>query len=72
MCIIPKKKRLPHFYSYYQLWQILSKLRSTRYVDNYDAGFNIFSLPPKSVLETQLFEKKGYSSNGKKLGQFFS
>ena len=59
------KKRFAFLFSYHRLWQTPRSilLGSTRYFSNYGASYNNISLTPKRLLKTQIFEKKGYSSN---------
>ena len=73
--IVPKKRLLPFFFWSYPLWQISSKLLldSTRFYGIYGASYSIISLTQKSLLKTQIFEKKGkFSSEKNILGYFFS
>ena len=58
--IVPKKKILAPFFTYYPPWQTSSSflLGSTRYFGIYCTRYKIISLTPPSLLKTQFFGEK--------------
>ena len=58
--IVPEKKISANFFSCCPLWQTWSNilLCSTRYFGIYGVSYKIISLTPRSLLKTQVFEKK--------------
>ena len=68
-----RKKFLTLIFSLYPLWQTSSNnfVRFHQSFDKYGAISEMNSSTPMRFLKTQIFEEKGYSSNGKSIRPFF-
>ena len=72
--IVPEKKILTHFFfkfTHFGRHQVTILLNFASSFDNYGAIFKMDSSTPESLLKTQIFDEKGYSSNVKTIRLFF-